>query len=119
MRGLGQAARDVALVVGGDALEAADGHRLFLDPAAAAGRLARAVAGAAQDAREDVGLPVDHVGVGVAPGGDQADVFGNRRMRRAGPLAIDDLVEVVGILDVGRLQYHFLLAPDRPSRLPV
>ena len=43
-----------------------------------------------------VRLPVDHVGVAVAAGGDQPDVFGNRRVGRAGPLAVDDLVEVVG-----------------------
>ena len=49
-----------------------------------------------------VRLPVDHVGVAVAARGDQPDVFGNRRVRRAGPLAIDDLVEVVGRRDVGR-----------------
>jgi hypothetical protein len=69
----GHAALTVALVVGGDALQAADRDRLrcrfvvFLDAAAPAGGLAGAVAGAAQDAREDVRLPVDHVGVAVAP----------------------------------------------------
>src|SRR5262249_54224832 len=88
------------LVIGGDTLEAADGDRFrlrlvfFLDAAAAAGGLARAVAGAAEDAREHVRFPVDHVGIGVAAGGDQADVFGNGRMRRAGPLAIHYFVEV-------------------------
>ena len=57
---------DVVLVVGGDALQPADRDRLLLDPAAAAGRLAGPVAGAPEDPREDVGLPVDHIGVGVA-----------------------------------------------------
>ena len=50
--GRGQAAADVVLVVGGDALEAADRDRLLLDAAAPAGRLARPVAGAPEDARE-------------------------------------------------------------------
>ena len=100
----------VVLEVGGDALQAADRDRLglgglrLLDAAAPAGRLARAVAGAAEDAGEDVRLPVDHVGVGVAAGRDQADVFGDGGVGRAGPLAIDDLVEVVGGVDIGRLQ---------------
>ena len=114
LRRLGHRGLDalVVLVVGGDALEAADRDRLLLaldqvlvlDAAAPAGRLTGSVAGAAQDPREDVGLPVDHVGVGVPPVGDQADVLGDRGMGGAGPLAVDDLVEVVGILDVGRLQ---------------
>src|SRR3546814_1125499 len=65
--------------------------------------VAGAVAGAAEDPGEDVGVPVHHVGVGMAAGGDQADVFGHRRVRRAGPLAVDDLVEGVGVADIGRL----------------
>jgi hypothetical protein len=89
-----QPSADVALVVGGDALEPADGDRLVLDPAAAAGRLARAVAGPPEDPGEDVGFPVDHIGVGVAALRDQADVFRDGRVRRASPLAIDDLMKV-------------------------
>src|SRR5581483_3836103 len=80
VRRLRHALLDVAvLVVGSDALQAADrdgfllalDQRLVLDAAAPAGRLAGAVAGAAQDPGEDVRLPIDHVGVGVAPVGDQ------------------------------------------------
>ena len=97
-----QAAADVVLVVGGDALQPADRDRLGLDPSAPAGRLAGPVAGPAEDAGEDVGVPVDHIGVAVTAGGDQTDIFGHRRVRRAGPLAVDDLVKIVGIADVGR-----------------
>ena len=103
--GLGQAGADVVLVVGGDALQAADRHRLLLHAHAAAGRFARPVAGAPKNPGKHVGLPVDHVGVAVAACRDQADVFGNRRMRRAGPLAIDDFVEVIGGGDVSVLHY--------------
>ena len=71
---------DLALVVGGDALQAADGDRLLLDAAAPAGGLARAIADAAEDAGEDVALPVQHVGRRIAPLGDQPDVLGNGRM---------------------------------------
>src|SRR5690606_5227577 len=92
------------LVVGGDALEAADGDGLFLDPAATAGGLAGAVTGAAEDAGEYVGFPVDHVGVVVTTLGDQTDVFGNRGVRWAGVLAINNFVEIFRILDVRRLQ---------------
>jgi len=34
---------------------------------------------------------------------DQTDVFGNVGVCGAGPLAVDDLVKVVGIADVGWL----------------
>ena len=48
---LGQALGDVAAQIGGDALEPADGDRLSVHAAAAAGRLAGAIAGAAQNRR--------------------------------------------------------------------
>ncbi len=63
---------DVVFVVGGDALQAADRHRLVLDAHAPAGRLAGAVAGAPENPRKHVRLPIDHVGVGVTPVRDQA-----------------------------------------------
>ena len=123
LRRLGHAGLDavVVLEIGGDALEAADRDRLLLavhqglvlDPAASAGRLAGAVAGAAEDSREDVGLPVDHVGVGISPVGDQPDVLGDRGVGGAGPLAVDDLVEVIRILDIGRLQQKLQAAISR------
>ena len=100
---LRQAVADVGLVVGGDALQPADRDRLVLDPDAAAGRLARPVAGPPENPGKDVGGPVDHVGVAVAAGGDQADVFRHRRVGRAGPLAVDHLVKIVGLARVGGL----------------
>src|SRR5688572_28872669 len=91
---------DFVAVVRGDALEAADGDRFPVDTASPAGRLAGAVAGSAEDAREDVRLPVQHVGVGVFPLRDQPDVFRHIRVRRTGPLAVDNLMVVLGIRDV-------------------
>src|SRR6202011_866425 len=98
-RRLWQACPDVALVVGGDALQAADRDRLRLDAAAAAGGLARPVASPPEDSREDVRIPVDHVGVAIPPGGDQPDVFGDRRVRGESPLTIAHLMEKIGIAD--------------------
>src|SRR5690606_2476809 len=66
--------------------------------------LAGAVTGAAEDAGEYVGFPVDHVGVVVTTLGDQTDVFGNRGVRWAGVLAINNFVEIFRSLDVRRLQ---------------
>ena len=120
-RRLGQRSLDalVVLVVGGDALQPADRDRLLLalyemlvlDAAAPACRLARSVARPSQDPWDDVGLPVDHVGVRVTPVGDQPDVFGDRGVSGTGPLAIDHLVEIIRGLDVGRLQQK-LQAPN-------
>ncbi len=101
-----QAIADVVLVVGRHALQAADGHRLFFHAHAPAGRLARPVARPPEDAREDVGLPVDHIGVRVSPLGDQPDVFRHRRVGRAGPLAVDNLMKIFRGLDIRRLQSH-------------
>ena len=115
----GHACADVGLVVGGGALEPADRYRLrllaivFLDAPTPTGRLAGAVAGAAEHAGEDVGNPVDHVGVVVATLTNQAYVFGNRRMGRTRPLAIDDLVEIGRIGGVGDLQSCLLRAGAR------
>ena len=97
-----QPVADVVLEVGGDALEPADRDRLFLDAAAPAGRLAGPIAGASENARKHIGFPIDHVGVAVAACGDQADVFGNRRVRRTGPLTIHHLVEIVRDRNIGR-----------------
>jgi hypothetical protein len=94
------------LVVGGDALQAADRDglrrfRRFLNTSAAAGGLAWTIAGAPEDTGKHVRMPIDHVGVAVTLSGDQSDVFGDGRMGRARPLTIDDLVEIIGVLDVG------------------
>jgi hypothetical protein len=96
---------DVALIVGGNALQAADRDRLRLDAAAAAGRLAGSVAGAPENAGKDVRFPIDRPGLGIALLGDQPDVLRDRRVRRARPLAIDDFMEIVRISDIGGLQY--------------
>ncbi|OIQ71442.1 hypothetical protein GALL_469390 [mine drainage metagenome] len=107
-RGLGHQAADIALHIRRDSLQAADRDRFFLDTAAPAGGFTGAVAGTAENPGEYVRLPVDHIGVGVAAGSDQTDVFGNRRVCWTGPLTIDHFMEVVGILDVGRIQWALL-----------
>ena len=73
---------------------------IAFDTTAPAGRLTGAVARPAEDAREDVGLPVDHVRVGVATVRDQPDVLRHIGVRRTGPLAVDNLMVVPGIGDV-------------------
>ena len=99
---------DVGLEVCGDAFESADGNWLFLNSAASAGRLTRTITGSAQDARKNIGMPVDHVGIAVAFFSDQPDVLGNWGVGRAGPLAVHHFVEIFRIVDVGG--FHILVA---------
>ena len=103
--GLGREAMlDLALEIGRNALQPADGDGFILDSSAPAGRFAGPVAGPPENAGKDVGLPVHHIGVAVPAGGDQADVFGHRRMGRAGPLAINNLMKVFRLVYTVRLQ---------------
>ena len=107
----GQQAGNVVAVIGGDALQAADGDGLLLVEARApAGRFARPVAHSAEDAREDIGFPVHHIGVGEPPLGDQSDVFGDRRVGGTGPLTINDTMKVVGLRRVG--SFHYLISNE-------
>ena len=127
-RRLGHAFGDTVfrLVVGGDTLQAADRYgfgfgfamltvfvRLrglaqldvaFFHTATAARGFARTVAGAAENAGEDIRLPVDHVGIVVLACRDHADVFGNGGVGRAGVLAIDNFMKVVGPRNIGGFQ---------------
>ena len=108
-----QQRRDVLFVVGGDALEPADGDRLLLEPSSTACRLAWAVAGAPEDPRKHIRLPIDHVGVVIVPGRNLPDIFRDRSMGGAGPLTINDFVKVLGIRHVSRLHDRL---PFRPSQ---
>ena len=87
-------------MIGGDALQPADRDRLAVDAAAAAGRLARPVAGAAEDAGKDVRLAVDHVGVFETPLRDHPDVFRDVGVRGARPLAVDDLMVIIRVRSI-------------------
>ena len=102
-RRFGQQRGDVVAIVGGDAFQPADGDRLFLDAAAAAGRFAGPVANAAQNAGEHVGFAIHHVGFGELALSDQTDVLGNVGVRRTGPLAIYNPMEVIRLGSIGRL----------------
>src|ERR1700710_771453 len=101
---------DVILEIGGDALQAADRNRRFLDAAAAARGLARTGAGATENSRKHIRFPVDHVGVAITAFGDQTDVFRHGRMRGAGPLAIDNFVKVIGCRNISRFHSYLVRA---------
>src|SRR4029079_12864226 len=109
-----QPGADIVLIVRGNALQSADRHRLFLDAAAAAGRLAGPIAGAAEDPWKHIRYPVDHICVGITPSRDETDIFRNRRMCRTGPLTIDNFVEVIRGRDIRRLQSLISLTAHIP-----
>ena len=108
-----QQAGDIAAQIGGDALEAADGDGLdpsFGQASAAAGGFAGAVAGAAENAGEDVRLPIEHVGIGVPALRDQTNVFGNVGVGGTSPLAVDYFMKVVRIGGISRMHWDGRLA---------
>jgi hypothetical protein len=97
-------------VVGGDAFEATDGDGFLVDASAAAGRFARSIARAAEDAGEHIRIPVDHVRLGISALGDQSNVFRNRSMRRARVLTVHHAVEILRVLNVCR--FHVVRVPN-------
>jgi hypothetical protein len=102
-----------AFEVAGHAFEPADGDGFFIDPDPAACGFAGPVADAAENAGKNVGLPVYHVGVRESALCNEPDVFGNIRVRGAGPLAIYDLVEVVRIRNICRFHGNNLWRSER------
>ena len=117
LRDFGQAIDDRIFVVCGDPLESANGHRLFFNSAATAGGFAGAIAGASENAREHIGLPVDHVSVVVTLLGNQSNIFRDRCMRGTRVLAIDDLVEILRVTDISWFHFaHFARSLTKPPK---
>src|SRR6267142_5278400 len=114
---LRHAVLDVVLEVGGDALQAADRNRSFLDAATAARGLAWTIAGAPQNSGKHIRFPVDHVGVAITPLGNQTDVFGNRCVCGAGPLAVDHFVKVVWRRNISRFHSYLVRASNGSAAL--
>jgi len=106
-------------MVGSNTLEPTDGHRFLARAAAATGRLTRAVADAAEDARKDVAFPVDHVSIGKVTLRDETNVLGHIRMGRAAPLAVDYLVEVVRIRGIRAIHARLFVSPARSGSVVV
>jgi hypothetical protein len=115
-RRLGQERGDVVTIVGRNALQPANGNRLGLDSAAAAGRFAGSIAHPAQNAREDVGLSIHHVCGGELALGDQTDVFGNIGVCRTRPLAIHNSMKIIRLRRIGRLHDSSYGCPQPVSK---
>jgi len=85
-------------------LKTADGHWFFFHTASSTGRFAGAIAGSAQDPGENIGLPIDHIGVIIAAQGNHPDILRDRRMGRARILTIDNFMKILGIRKICRFQ---------------
>jgi hypothetical protein len=103
-------------MIGGDALQAADGDGFGFDTAATARGLAGPVADTAENAGEDVRFTVDEIGFRELTLCDEPDVLGDVGMRRASPLTIDDAMKIVRISCIGR--FHRYLAPYSTNVAP-
>ena len=106
-RWAGNQAGYVILEVSGYSFKPADSYRLFFNSPPTTGRLTWAVASSAQDTGKNIGHPIDHVCIGISACGDESDVFGYRRMSRAGILAIHYFVEILRIMNIGRIQITY------------
>ena len=100
---------DLVAIVRRDPLQPADGDGLAIDARAAAGGLARPIARTSKDARKDVGLPIEEVGIGVPALRNHPDVLRHVRMRGTRPLTVHHAVVVVGVANVGRLHQGVII----------
>ena len=92
-------------MIGDNPLETAYGHRVFIGAAAPAGGLTRAIADTAQYAGENIAFPVLNISVGKVTLGNLADVLRYVCMRRASPLAIHNLVEIIRVISIRGLHF--------------
>jgi hypothetical protein len=119
---LREAIGDVSAKVSGDAFQAADGDGFGVQTSAATGRLTRPITGSAEYGRENVGLPIQHVSIGISSLRNEPDVFRNIGVGGTSPLAIHYFVEVVRIGGIGRMHFGADLLTSanlKPVELPV
>jgi hypothetical protein len=95
------------LVIGADPFEAADSNSFVFDPASSAYRFTGSVADSAKNAGKNIGVPVDHVGIVIAPGCYEPNIFRDRRMGGATVLAVDHSVKIFRIVGICRVQGNF------------
>jgi len=75
---------DVVFIVSCHPFQSANGDRLFVNAAPAAGGFAWTVASAAKYSGKHIGIPVDHVRLCISALRDQPNILGYRRVCRAG-----------------------------------
>jgi hypothetical protein len=92
-------------VVCGDTFETTDGDRFFIRASAPAGLFTGAVTDTAQYAGENITFPVKDVSIGKVSLGNLPYVLRYIRMRRAGPLAVYDLVVIIRVISIRGLHF--------------
>ena len=92
--------RDFATVVGRHALQPADSYRLAIHAFTPARGFTRPVARSPENRRKNVRLSVEHVRIGIAALGNEANVFRNVGVGGACPLTVHNFVEVIRIPNV-------------------
>ncbi len=97
-------------MIRGDSLEPADCNGFVFDADTTACRFTGAVAYAPQNAWKHVGLAVFHVRIAELPLGNHADIRWNVGVGGTAPLAVYDLVKVIGIAGI-----CWLHANDKPA----
>src|SRR3954463_13922509 len=97
-------------MIGRHALEATDRDGFAVDATASTGGLAWAIARASENARKDVGFAIEQVGLAISSLRDEADVLGDVGVGGTRPLAVDNLMVVLRIENVGG---HAVISLDR------
>jgi hypothetical protein len=101
---LGHVRKRIFTIIGRNTLESANSNGLLVDPPAPTGGLARPVTSTPENTGKHIGIPVDHVCLGIAPFGDQTNILRHRRMGWTCILAVHHLVEILGIFYVSWFQ---------------
>ena len=114
---------DLATMIGSHTFQAADSYGFTIHAFTPAGRFTRPVARSPENRGKDIRLSVEHVRIGVATLGNEADVFRNVGMGGACPLTVHNFVEVIRIpnvcsfhgLDLWQSLGHFQKAWSSPA----
>ena len=90
-------------MIGSDPFQTANCDGFVFDTPATASRLAGTIADTPQNRGKNVGFPVEHVGVGKLALCDHSNIVRNVSVCRAGPLAVDNSMEIFGLGGIGWL----------------
>ena len=94
---------DIVTVIGSYPFQAANCNGFVFDAPAAASGLAGTIANTPQYRGKNIGFPVAHVGIRKLALCDHSDIARNVCVCRAGPLTVDNFVEIFRLGGIGWL----------------